>query len=170
MAGRPEVNQRKKPSVMNVDNPSRIEALCQERGMKMTAQRRIIARVLSDATDHPDVEEVHRRVLVEDPNISIATVYRNLSLFEEAGILERCDFGDGRARYEEASEGHHDHLIDINTGHVIEFHNAAIEALQEKIAAELGYRLIGHKLELFGVPLKKDAPDDDSPGGDADGE
>lgn len=166
---------------MNVDKPSRIEALCQERGMKMTGQRRIIARVLSDATDHPHVEEVHRRTMIEDPNISIATVYRNLRLFEEAGILERLDFGDGRARYEEATEGHHDHLIDINSGHVIEFHNSAIEALQEKIAAELGYRLVGHKLELFGIPLSRDRkPDtpapantsggDDSPGGDADGE
>ena len=165
---------------MNVDNPSRIEALCQERGMKMTGQRRIIARVLSDATDHPDVEEVHRRALIEDPNISIATVYRNLRLFEEAGILERLDFGDGRARYEEASDGHHDHLIDINSGHVIEFHNAAIEALQENIAAELGYKLVGHKLELFGVPLSKAQPapeagdasanTDDNPAVDADGE
>lgn len=165
---------------MSVDNPSRIERLCQDQGMKMTGQRRIIARVLSDATDHPDVEEVHRRAMVEDPNISIATVYRTVRLFEEVGILERLDFGDGRARYEEASEKHHDHLIDINTGNVIEFHNAAIEALQEKVAAELGYKLVGHKLELYGVPLKSsgrtasgkgdDIGEDDNPGKDADGE
>lgn len=149
-------------------NISRIEKLCQDQGMKMTGQRRVIARVLSDATDHPDVEELHRRASLEDANISIATVYRTVRLFEEAGILEKLDFGDGRARYEEASTEHHDHLIDINTGRVIEFHNAAIEALQEKIAAELGYRLVGHKMELFGVPLKGNAGRD--PGEDADGE
>lgn len=153
--------------MMSVDNPSRIEQLCQNQGMKMTGQRRIIARVLSDATDHPDVEEVHRRAAVEDANISIATVYRTVRLFEEVGILERLDFGDGRARYEEASNEHHDHLIDIQSGRVIEFHNAAIEALQEKVAAELGFRLVGHKMELYGVPLKGD-PDED-PGEDADG-
>ena len=153
---------------MSVDNPSRIEQLCQDKGMKMTGQRRIIARVLSDAVDHPDVEEVHRRAVVEDANISIATVYRTVRLFEESGILERLDFGDGRARYEEASENHHDHLIDIQTGRVIEFHNTAIEALQEKVAAELGYKLMGHKLELYGVPLK--ANEDEDPGGNADGE
>jgi len=135
------------------DNTSRIEQLCQDRSMKMTGQRRTIARVLSDARDHPDVEDLHSRALAEDANISIATVYRTVRLFEEAGILERLDFGDGRARYEEASGNHHDHLIDIKSGHVIEFTNAAIEALQEKIAAELGYRLVGHKLELYGVAL-----------------
>ena len=153
---------------MPVDNPSRLEQLCQTQGMKMTGQRRVIARVLSDATDHPDVEEVHRRAVTEDANISIATVYRTVRLFEEAGILDRLDFGDGRARYEEASEDHHDHLIDIQSGRVIEFHNTAIESLQEKIAAELGYKLVGHKLELYGVPLQ--ANEDDNPGGDADGE
>jgi len=135
---------------------SRIEQLCQDRGMKMTDQRRTIARVLSDARDHPDVEDLHSRALAEDANISIATVYRTVRLFEEAGILERRDFGDGRARYEEASDDHHDHLIDIKTGHVIEFTNAAIEALQDKIAAELGFRLVGHKLELYGVALHTD--------------
>ena len=147
---------------------SRIEQQCQEKGMKMTGQRRIIARVLSDAADHPDVEEVHRRATKEDASISIATVYRTVRLFEDAGILERLDFGDGRARYEEASDDHHDHLIDIQSGRVIEFHNAAIEALQEKIAAELGFRLVGHKLELYGVPLKSAA--DVNPGEDADGD
>ena len=154
--------------MMSVDNPSRIEQLCQEQGMKMTGQRRVIARVLSDATDHPDVEEVHRRAVLEDENISIATVYRTVRLLEEADILERLDFGDGRARYEEASGDHHDHLIDIQTGRVIEFHNAAIEALQEKVAAELGFRLVDHKMELYGVPLKSEP--DENPGGDADGE
>lgn len=153
---------------MPVDNPSRIGQLCQEQGMKMTGQRRVIARVLSDASDHPDVEEVHRRAVTEDPNISIATVYRTVRLFEEAGILDRLDFGDGRARYEEASGDHHDHLIDIQSGRVIEFHNAAIEALQEKVAADLGFKLVGHKMELYGVPLNND--EDENPGGDADGE
>lgn len=119
----------------------------------MTGQRRTIARILSASTDHPDVEELMKRTLVEDPNISIATVYRTVRLFEEAGILERLDFGDGRARYEEASDDHHDHLIDINSDQVIEFHNEEIEALQEKVAKELGYRLVGHKLELYAVPI-----------------
>lgn len=153
---------------MGSETPSRIEALCQEQGMKMTGQRRVIARVLSEASDHPDVEELHRRASADDPHISIATVYRTVRLFEEAGILERLDFGDGRARYEEAGGDHHDHLIDIHSGKVIEFHNAAIEALQEKIAAEHGYRLVGHKLELYGVPL--DGNGADNPGEDADGE
>lgn len=116
----------------------------------MTGQRRIIARVLSDATDHPDVEQVYRRASAVDPKISIATVYRTVRLLEEASIVTRHDFGDGRARYEEADEQHHDHLIDIKTGEVIEFQNPRIEALQEEIARELGYRLVGHRLELFG--------------------
>jgi len=145
---------------MSSETPSRIEELCQEQGMKMTGQRRVIARVLSAASDHPDVEELHRRAVAADPHISIATVYRTVRLFEEAGILERLDFGDGRARYEEAGGDHHDHLIDVNSGKVMEFHNAAIEALQEKIAAEFGYRLVGHKLELFGVPLEKGETED----------
>ena len=153
---------------MGSEQPSRIEELCQDQGMKMTGQRRVIARVLSDASDHPDVEELHRRASAADPNISIATVYRTVRLFEEAGILERLDFGDGRARYEEAGGDHHDHLIDINSGRVMEFHNAAIEALQEKIAEELGYRLVGHKLELYGVPLE--TGEGENPGEDADGE
>jgi len=133
---------------------SRIEQLCVEKGMKMTEQRRVIARVLSDAKDHPDVEEVYRRASKVDPRISIATVYRTVRLFEEASILERLDFGDGRARYEEASEDHHDHLIDVQSGKIIEFHDEEIEALQAKIAEKYGYKLVGHRLELFGKPIK----------------
>ncbi len=134
---------------------NKIERLCVEKGMKMTEQRRVIARVLSAADDHPDVEEVHRRANEMDSHISIATVYRTVRLFEEANILERHDFGDGRARYEEVSEEHHDHLIDIQSGRVIEFQNQEIEALQEKIAQENGMKLVGHRLELFGVPLDR---------------
>ncbi|WP_419798245.1 MAG: Fur family transcriptional regulator [Terasakiella sp.] len=135
---------------------SRIEEMCIEKGMKMTGQRRVIAKVLSDANDHPDVEEVYRRSSEVDPKISIATVYRTVRLFEEAGIVERLDFGDGRARYEEASEDHHDHLIDVQSGKIIEFHDNEIEELQRKIAEKLGYELVDHRMELFGVPLKKD--------------
>lgn len=134
--------------------PSRIEQMCIDQGMKMTEQRRVIARVLSEATDHPDVEEVYRRATEEDPRISIATVYRTVRLLEEANILARHDFGDGRARYEEVSEEHHDHLIDMKTGTVIEFHCDEIEEIQQRIAALHGYRLVGHRLELYGVPLK----------------
>jgi Fur family ferric uptake transcriptional regulator len=132
----------------------RIEALCIEKGMRMTEQRRVIARVLSVSADHPDVEELHQRAVEEDPRISIATVYRTVRLFEEAGILERHDFRDGRSRYEEVPESHHDHLIDLQTGRVIEFNNDKIEALQREIAAELGYRLADHRLELYGIPLE----------------
>ena len=128
---------------------------CTAKGLRMTGQRRTIADVLEAANDHPDVEELYTRASTQDPNISIATVYRTVKLFEEAGILERVDFGDGRARYEDAEREHHDHLIDMNSGEVIEFYDPEIEALQEKIAARLGYRLKGHKLELYGVPLKK---------------
>lgn len=131
----------------------RLEKLCIEKGMRMTDQRRVIARVLSDAKDHPDVEEVHRRAVAIDANISIATVYRTVRLFEEAGILTRHDFMDGRSRYEEAKDDHHDHLIDMKNGRVVEFVNDEIERLQEEIARRLGYRLVGHKLELYGVPL-----------------
>jgi|SRR5690625_442483 len=131
----------------------RIEALCIERGLKMTDQRRVIARVLSNATDHPDVEQLYQRAVEIDPRISIATVYRTVKLFEEAGILERHEFGDGRARYEEATDEHHDHLIDMQTGEVIEFVNDEIERLQEQIARELGYYLVDHRLELYGVKL-----------------
>ena len=122
---------------------SRIEQLCIDKGLKMTDQRRVIARVLSEATDHPDVELVYQRASGEDPRISIATVYRTVKLFEEAGILDRHDFGDGRARYEEAPEEHHDHLIDVNSGEVIEFRNDEIEKLQRFVAGQLGYRLVG---------------------------
>src|SRR5215471_16985261 len=136
---------------------SRLERLCIDKGLKMTEQRRVIARVLSDAADHPDVEQVHKRATKIDSNISLATVYRTVRLFEEANILERHDFGDGRARYEEAPESHHDHLIDIKTGEVIEFQNEEIEALQRKVAEQLGYQLVGHKLELLGIadPAKR---------------
>ena len=133
---------------------SKIERLCIDKGMKMTGQRRVIARVLSDADDHPDVEEVHRRASDLDSRISIATVYRTVRLFEDADIINRHEFGDGRARYEEVSEEHHDHLIDIQSGEIVEFQNKEIETLQEKIAEEFGMKLVGHRLELYGVPLK----------------
>jgi Fur family ferric uptake transcriptional regulator len=128
---------------------------CEAKGLRMTGQRRVIAETLESSDDHPDVEELFARASARDPNISIATVYRTVKLFEEAGILERVEFGDGRARYEDAEREHHDHLIDMNTGQVIEFVDPEIEALQEKIAAKLGYKLKGHKLELYGVPIKK---------------
>ncbi len=130
---------------------SQLERLCAERGLKMTSQRRVIARVLSESSDHPDVEQVYNRATKVDPRISIATVYRTVKLFEEANILDRHDFGDGRARYEEASDEHHDHLIDVNSGEVIEFCDEEIERLQRAAAARLGYRLVGHRLELFAV-------------------
>ncbi len=133
----------------------RLEKLCTEKGMRMTEQRRVIARVLSVASDHPDVEEIHRRATEIDANISIATVYRTMRLFEEAGVVERHDFQDGRARYEEATESHHDHLIDLRSGEVIEFVNEEIEALQRKIAEQHGFKLVDHRLELYGVPLDK---------------
>ena len=132
-----------------------IIARCAARGLRMTDQRRVVAHVIGEADDHPDVEELFARAARVDPKISLATVYRTVKLFEEAGILERLEFGDGRARYEDAERDHHDHLIDVNTGAVIEFVDPDIEALQERIAARLGYRLIGHRLELLGVPVKK---------------
>ncbi|MGB0687203.1 MAG: Fur family transcriptional regulator [Paracoccaceae bacterium] len=134
--------------------PETIIERCESKGLRMTGQRRIIAGVLEDADDHPDVEELYTRASALDSAISIATVYRTVKLFEEAGILERVEFGDGRARYEDAERDHHDHLIDLSSGEVIEFVDPDIEALQEKIAAKLGYRLKGHKLELYGVPIK----------------
>jgi Fur family ferric uptake transcriptional regulator len=137
----------------------RIEQLCAARGLRMTDQRRVVAKVLSSSQDHPDVEELYRRASEIDPNISIATVYRTVRLFEEAGVVERHDFGDGRSRYEEAGDAHHDHLIDMKTGRVIEFFDAEIEELKAKIAERLGYRLIGHKLELYGAPLDSAADD-----------
>ena len=130
---------------------SQLERLCIDRGLKMTDQRRVIARVLSESSDHPDVEQVYTRATKVDPRISIATVYRTVKLFEEANILDRHDFGDGRARYEEVPEEHHDHLIDVNSGEVIEFCDEEIERLQREAAARLGYRLVGHRLELFAV-------------------
>jgi len=133
----------------------RLEQICIEKGMRMTEQRRVIARVLSVATDHPDVEEIHRRSTKIDANISIATVYRTMRLFEESGVVERHEFQDGRSRYEEATDDHHDHLIDLRSGKVIEFINEEIEALQRSIAEQHGYKLIDHRLELYGVPLDK---------------
>ena len=132
-----------------------LEELCVERGMRMTEQRRVIARVLESSADHPDVEELYRRSVEIDPRISISTVYRTVKLFEDAGIIERHDFRDGRSRYETVPEEHHDHLIDLKTGIVIEFHSPEIEALQERIAREHGFRLVDHRLELYGVPLKE---------------
>ncbi len=128
---------------------------CEAKGLRITGQRRVIAQVLGDSDDHPDVEELYARASAVDPKISIATVYRTVKLFEEAGIVDKLEFGDGRARYEDAERDHHDHLIDMNSGAVIEFVDAEIEALQEKIARKLGYELRGHRLELYGVPLKK---------------
>ncbi len=132
-----------------------IIARCEAKGLRMTDQRRIVARVVGEAEDHPDVEELYARAARLDPRISLATVYRTVKLFEESGILEKLEFGDGRARYEDAERDHHDHLIDVNTGQVIEFVDPEIEELQERIAARLGYRLIGHRLELLGVPVIK---------------
>ncbi len=132
---------------------SRLERLCVEKGLKMTEQRRVIARVLSEAHDHPDVEELHRRAHAADPHISIATVYRTVRLLEESGIITRHDFRDGRSRYEEQRESHHDHLIDLKTGKVIEFSDKEIEQLQEAVARRLGYKLVEHRLELYALPL-----------------
>ncbi len=145
---------------MSEDLSQRIETMCVDKGLKMTEQRRVIARVLSEATDHPDVDMVYQRAVKIDPKISIATVYRTVRLFEEASILERHDFGDGRARYEETPAEHHDHLIDVQTGDVIEFTNSDIEKLQERVARELGYELVDHRLELYGRRLPKAAGDD----------
>ncbi len=140
---------------------SRIEQICTDKGLKMTDQRRVIAQVLSDSIDHPDVDLVYQRATALDPRISIATVYRTVRLFEEANILEKHDFGDGRARYEETSDDHHDHLINVKTGEVIEFYNREIEVLKERIAKELGYDLIDHRLELYATPSTADDPADD---------
>jgi len=141
---------------------SRLEQLCLDKGLKMTEQRRVIARVLSDSADHPDVEQVYRRATALDPHISIATVYRTVRLFEEANILAKHDFGDGRSRYEEMPSAHHDHLIDLQSGRVVEFHNEEIERLQRLIAHELGYELVGHRLELYAVPHDRKAPSGDT--------
>jgi Fur family ferric uptake transcriptional regulator len=133
-----------------------LEALCAERGLRITEQRRVIARVLSESEDHPDVEQLHRRAAEIDPKISIATVYRTVRLFEDAGILDRHDFGDGRSRYEATPEAHHDHLIDVETGRVVEFVDPELEALQRQIAEKLGYRLVDHRMELYGVRLDRE--------------
>ena len=132
-----------------------IEALCAERGLRITEQRRVIARVLSNSSDHPDVEKLHQRAVAIDPGISIATVYRTVRLFEEAGILDRHDFGDGRSRYEAAPEAHHDHMIDVESGTVIEFVDPELEALQRQISERLGFRLVDHRMELYGVKLDR---------------
>ena len=142
---------------------SNIEERCIERGLKMTGQRRIIARVLSNSEDHPDVEMVYQRASEIDSKISIATVYRTVRLFEEAKILEKHDFGgNGRARYEELTDEHHDHLIDMRSGEVIEFSDGQIEELRKKIAAEHGYKLVGHRLELYGVPMRNTADENEA--------
>ena len=133
-----------------------IEALCADKGLRITEQRRVIAQILSEAEDHPDVETLHERAATVDPKISIATVYRTVRLFEEAGILERHEFGDGRSRYEAASDAHHDHLIDVETGSVIEFVDEELEMLQKRIAEKLGFRLVDHRMELYGVALSRD--------------
>jgi Fur family ferric uptake transcriptional regulator len=129
---------------------------CEEKGLRLTEQRRVVAAVLEESFDHPDVEELYARASKLDPKISLATVYRTVKLFEDFDLLEKHEFGDGRARYESSDRDHHDHLIDINSGEVIEFVDKEIEELQEKIARKLGFRLKGHRLELFGVPLEKD--------------
>ncbi|MBX7535792.1 transcriptional repressor [Qipengyuania flava] len=134
-----------------------LEQLCADKGLRITEQRRVIARVLSESDDHPDVEMVHARASEIDPGISIATVYRTVRLFEEAGILDRHDFGDGRARYEAAPEAHHDHLIDVESGKVVEFVDPELEALQKQIAEKLGYRLVDHRMELYGVRLDRES-------------
>jgi Fur family ferric uptake transcriptional regulator len=137
--------------------PRWLERLCVERGVRMTERRRVIARVLSEAEDHPDVETLLQRAATIDPRISQATVYRTVRVFEAAGLLNRVDFGDGRARFELVPRDHHDHLIDTTTGRVMEFQNEKIERLQEEVAREMGYRLVGHRLALYGIPLAAEA-------------
>ncbi|GAA4004223.1 Fur family transcriptional regulator [Sphingomonas humi] len=133
-----------------------IEALCAEKGLRITEQRRTIARIIGESADHPDVETLHERAAAIDPNISIATVYRTVRLFEEAGILERHEFGNGRSRYEAVSDEHHDHLIDVESGSVVEFHDEELELLKARVAERLGFKLVDHRLELYGVPLDRD--------------
>nr|WP_319514863.1 Fur family transcriptional regulator [uncultured Cohaesibacter sp.] len=140
---------------MTADKKTTIEELCAKSGMRMTEQRRIIARVLDGAIDHPDVEELYARSVKIDSNISISTVYRTVKLFEDSGIIERHDFRDGRSRYETITEEHHDHLIDLRTGNVIEFRDEEIERLQQEVARRLGFKLVDHRLELYGVPLEE---------------
>ena len=133
-----------------------IEGLCAQKGLRITEQRKTIARVISEAEDHPDVETLHERASSVDPRISIATVYRTVRLFEEAGILERHEFGDGRSRYEAVTDDHHDHLIDVESGKVIEFHDEELEALKRRVAEKLGFRLVDYRMELYGVPFDRD--------------
>jgi Fur family transcriptional regulator, ferric uptake regulator len=136
-----------------------LEEQCAEKGMRMTEQRRVIAQVIEQADDHPDVEELYRRASTIDARISLSTVYRTLNLFEESGLVTKHDFKDGRARFEPIPDEHHDHLIDIRSGKVIEFRNEEIEAIQEVIAKRLGYRLVDHRLELYAIPLpERDKP------------
>ncbi|TCD02251.1 transcriptional repressor [Erythrobacteraceae bacterium CFH 75059] len=142
-----------------MSNAIDLEQVCAQKGLRITEQRRVIAQVLSASDDHPDVELVHRRAVEIDPGISIATVYRTVRLFEEAGILNRHDFGNGRARYEASSEDHHDHLIDVETGKVLEFVDPEMEALQKRIAERMGYRLVDHRMELYAVRLDRSEPD-----------
>lgn len=144
---------------MTEESTTYIEAQCVAKGMRMTEQRRVIARVLAQSDDHPDVEELYRRCAGIDQHISISTVYRTVKLFEDAGIIERHDFREGRARYEQIRESHHDHLVNLRTGEVVEFQSEEIERLQREIARRLGYRLVDHRLELYAVPL-----DDTKPG------
>ncbi|MAV05917.1 MAG: transcriptional repressor [Candidatus Pelagibacter sp.] len=134
---------------------SKIEIKCKEKGVRLTEQRKVIAQVMSESKDHPDVDELHKRISLIDKKISIATVYRTVKLFEESGILEKHDFKGGKARYEQSPDQHHDHLIDINSGEIIEFVNEEIEKLQNKVAEKLGYKLVDHKLELYGSKIKK---------------
>ena len=148
------------PTPATMPNSTEIEARCAAAGMRMTEQRRVIARVLAAAADHPDVEELYRRCILIDDKISISTVYRTVKLFEDAGIIERHDFREGRARYEQMPESHHDHLINLRDGTVIEFTSEAIEALQSEIARKLGYKLVDHRLELYCVPLDEKKPDE----------
>jgi Fur family ferric uptake transcriptional regulator len=143
---------------VSAPKPVTIEAQCAARGMRMTEQRRTIARVLNDSLDHPDVEELYRRCFTIDNRISISTVYRTMKLFEDAGIIEKHDFREGRARFEQASDSHHDHLINLRTGEVIEFQSEEIEKLQAEVARKLGYQLVDHRLELYAVPLKEKKP------------
>lgn len=138
---------------MSTPKTDSIEQLCAAKGMRMTEQRRVIARVVGEADDHPDVEELYRRASAVDPRISISTVYRTVKLFEDSGIIARLDFRDGRSRYEPQPDEHHDHLIDLRTGKIIEFRDEAIEELQAEIARRLGYRLVDHRLELYAIPL-----------------
>ena len=144
-------------TVSDDEDRGSIEEACVQKGMRMTEQRRVVARVLSDSSDHPDVEEVYRRASEVDSNISISTVYRTVKLFEDAGILDRHDFRDGRARYEPVTETHHDHLINLRTGEVIEFRSQEIEELQAIVAKKLGFKLADHRLELYGIPVDDDS-------------